>query len=367
MEITEKNLNRFFEVYERMKSLQGFDKLSKDEQNFMLTFYPEMDEAKLTEYLSNIKDPKKYEEWSAKIGPENVALFQEEFRKNVANNKTAFLDTAKRLETERKTKGAVQMADMFLAGADMVDAKNQINRFKSESKRSRRPGRPPILGRDPYLAAAKEDALKANYDESTAIEAAKSGIQDAYLGDIANARIASGGQAGSFGAYAQSAATRRGRRALELAPVANEVYQQRAARRDRLAGMSAAENQAINESAGRYYPSELEQYKFEQQQLADLGSQGFANRRVARGEIASAIPGAIDQATTQKYNRYYARLGDKWGSALADVDRKLAQVNERQAFAEGAVAPPNQMAVNNATTPQEFNDYMYGINQPRWR
>ncbi len=315
-------ISKWFSIYDKAKA--NFKSLSKDEKDFLLTNYADIDEAAIAKYKGLSEDEAK------KLDPGELAFFYDEFKKTIVNNKEAVLDNLESIAKTKTGQAVVAGINTLLAGGDLIQSQQQINKFKSESRKSRRPGRPPVLERDPYLAAAKADALQESYAPSVAERAASAGIQEAYQGDIANAKVASGGQAGAFGAYGQAASSRRGRRTLEMAPTINDIEMQRKGRIDRLAGQSAAENQAINQSASQYYPTDLRQYQFEQEQLANLGQAGYGNRRVATGELAAQIPGLANQFITERYNRYRSRLPDKYAQALTDLDAKLSQLEKNR-------------------------------------
>jgi hypothetical protein len=324
----EKELQRFLQILEKLQS-QGVNKISKDDLDFFIKskFSKPEDKAALERYDSLSKEDK--------VKPENVKILDDIMLRAGLDQKDALLDQAAEMDKQRKTTKITTGLNLLLSGADLATAQGQINRFEQGLKKSRRPGRPPVLTRDSYLAQAKADAQKDTMSDVTAIEAAKSGIQDSYLEDLQNARIASGGQSGAFGAYAQSAATRRGRRSLELAPIGEQIYQGRKERMDRLAGMSTQENQAINESAARYYPTDMSQYQFEQQQLANLGQTGFANRRDSMYGLASQVPGMVPY--NRKYNdlkNQYASLGlaDKTVNDIMEAEKNLQHRYNRNVY-----------------------------------
>ncbi len=313
-------ISKLFSIYDKARA--NFKSLSKDEKDFLLTNYADIDEAAIAKYKGLSEDEAK------KLKPEELAFFYDEFKKTIVNNKEAVLDNLESIAKTKTGQAVVAGINTLLAGGDLIESQQQqINRFKAGEKRSRRPSRHPVLEKDHYLTATKADALQESYAPSVAERAATAGIQEAYQGDLANARIASSGQASGFGTLAQAAASRKGRRLVELAPTLNEVDMARKARIDRLAGQSAAENQAINQSAGMYYPTDLRQYQFEQEQLANLGQAGFENRRFATGQLAAQIPNLANLYTEERFNRYRSRLPERYAEELAKFDaQNLSQL-----------------------------------------
>jgi hypothetical protein len=306
-----KETNKWFALTDKANA-GGFDSLSKTERTFWLNLRPDIDEEAFAKY--------KALSGQGALKPGEFAAFMEQFRQSVVNNKADVLSHMEGLEKTRTNKALTQGINTILAGGDLILAQNQINKFKARERGSRRPGAPSVLQPDPYLAAAKADALQGTYAPSVAERAANAGIQEAYQGDLTNAKIASGGQASQYQANAQAAVSRRGRRSVELAPSINDITMQAKARVDRLAGMSSQENQAINQSRAQNYPYDLQQYQFDQYQLANLGRAGFENRRFGQQELAQNIPGLADQFITDRYNRYKTRVGDKFAEILANHD-----------------------------------------------
>lgn len=317
---------RYISILNRMQKTAYRD-LSKEDQDFFLTYSLQFDDNKLKELQKEQANLKPGE----RLSDEKITALQEEAFKSLTSpeNKEILLRQAEELQSKQLSGKLRQGINLVLAGNDLSQANSQIRQYKDLVSKSRRPSRPPVLERDPYLKYAKDSALGQSYAPSMAVEASKQGINDAYLGDLQNARIASAGQPGAYGAYAQAATNRRGRRSLELAPVADQIQQGLNARVDRLAGLSAQENQAINESAGRYYPSDLEQYRAEQNAMAGFGANAYSNRRDSLYNLGRALPDMLAEQQSRKrygdmWNQLYATGYDpKIATAVTESDRRL--------------------------------------------
>ncbi len=300
----------------------GVKGLSKDDVKFFLEFQLDFDKAKHDELKS-----KKVR--GEQLSPEEVDSLTDGLTAafTLPENKARVLESAQELDTKRTTEKVRTGVGLLLSGVDLVQAQSQINKFKTESAKSVRPARPERLTKDPYLQYAKESAVRERQSPSVAVQAAKTGIEDAYMSDLQNAKIASSGQTGAYGAYAQAATNRKGRRMLELAPVAQGIQQAQNDRIDRLAGLSLQERSAINESAGRYYPTDVNAYQNEQQALAELGQTGFANRRDAMYGLGRSVIGGISpnrRRYTDMYNQIMASYGDpKLAQAAVESEGRI--------------------------------------------
>lgn len=236
------------------------------------------------------------------------------------------LDLAKQAEQGKMAKNITAGLNTLLAATDIGISARQIAQGNKLSKQAVRPRRPSTLQHDQLLAQALGQA--SNTDPSRALAPAQLAIQDQYLSDLGNAQTASGGQSGAYGAYAQTAATRRDRANLDLVPLADQVRRQNQQHYDQLLGMRLNENQAIDQSQSRFYPQDLYQYGLQTQAAANLGQVGRTNLRASLPGLASQIPGALSGfATRRKYDDIYNSMS-AYGSSNAQIAADAHHAND---------------------------------------
>lgn len=272
--------------------------LSKDDYKFFLDF--NMDEESKNKLFT---DPSVSEEERRAIEANWEALQNADYKQDL-------LETAERGEKEDLANKITQGLNVALAGADIATSVGQIQSSKAAAKRLRRPTRPTTLTSEPLLQQAIADAQRGNYDTVRALAPAQREILDQYLADLNTAKSVTGGQAGGYGALAQLASTRRGRRTLELVPMADQIRRQNLQRYDELLGMKLAENQAINQSQAQLYPYDLNQYNQDAIAAGELGQYGRSNLRSSMTALGSFLPQAISDLTVKK------RFDDIYNSGL---------------------------------------------------
>lgn len=249
------------------------------------------------ELIAQLLERQKSAKPEDRLSADDISTLQNELRKQLTSPayKQQMLELAKDKELAARNE-QVSSAIRALAGGMQAGAGlSQRARYRRMLRESQAPGVPPVLGADPYLEAAKRAAEQGTYQESIAAEAAKQMAREGYMQDIANARLAAGGQTGAFGAYGQAASTRQARRMQEMAPQIESIRQARQAERARLAGLSVGQQEAINRSMGQYYPYQMQRYLQEQQAIGELGQAGSANiyggLQAAAGNVAPMISG----------------------------------------------------------------------------
>ena len=240
------------------------------------------------------------------------------------DTKKLYLDHVKKLQKGKIAKQARTAINTALAVGDVITSTQQIRAANRAARRSQRPQRPAPLTEEPLLNQAIQEAAQGNFDIARRLAPAQQVIVDQYLSDMNTARVASTGQAGTFGALGQVASMRRGRGAQQLAAMANEIDITNRARQDQLLGMKLAQNQAIQQSQAQYYPTDLSQYGLDQQVAADLGATGRANLRGAVTNLAQGVPDAIANLRRQKIAAAMSQYGPEAEQAATTIDDKVA-------------------------------------------
>lgn len=267
------------------------DKLKKDDYLFFRQF--SLDPAAINEFKAS-QEFKSLPEDEKKLTEANLAAFQTpEFKNEVL----LMGEDVEKAELANKLTQAVNIA---LSGADILTSGQQIRAANEAQRRIRRPQSPAPLTADPLLQRALADADRGNLDAARALSPAQLQILDQYLSDINTARSVSGGQAGLYGALAQTASTRRGRRSLELAPLYDTIQRRGEARYDQLLAQKLAENRAIQESQAQTYPYDLQQYNNELVAAGNLGVLGRQNLRSSVGAFASYLPALASRFAVKK-------------------------------------------------------------------
>lgn len=296
-----KDVEKYLKI---LRDIRAGKSVGKSDMSFFATFTFDVDKTQI-EKLQNAKEFKDLDQAGVQQALQDsflLAVQKPEYREEVLNlaEKTAQGKLSEKIGT------ALNLA---LAGTDIATSLGQINASNRQLKDSTRPAKPSPLTADPQLQQALSDAERDNYDAVRALAPAQLAILDSYLSDLNNAEVASGGQAGAYGALAQTASTRRGKRSLELAPIADNIRRANNQRYDQLLGQKLNENRAIQSSEAQFYPQDLYQYGLEQQAAGQLGAQGRANLRSSIGAGASFLPQVISQISTRrKYRDIYNQM-----------------------------------------------------------
>lgn len=225
--------------------------------------------------------------------------------------------------------------NIALSGGDVAQSINQIEQSKTLSKQSTRPTRPGPIVSDQNLAHALRQAQEGTYDVSKQLAPAQAQTQDQYNADIANAKIASTGQAGAFGNYVQAAANRRNRAGLEQSALGSQIMMQNRSNYNHLLGLKQQENQNVFNSQMASYPYDLNQYQSEQQASAKLGQYGRENLRNSLANLGQTFTTGIgNEAKQRKLRMLQSMMGDNASTAY-DKLYSYVSPNEEQPASPG--------------------------------
>lgn len=310
-------ISRYLSIAQRMNNPATAGSINDSDLQFFIGVnlgnFNEADLKKATEEIN-----RKRAAGDPAIDPNMYRMWADEARKKLSTPeyKDRVLRIAEQADLQAQNTKFSNALNLALSASDLASAQGQLRNYRQELRALRRPGAMPVQGRDPYLEAAKQAAQEGGYQESIAAEAAKQGIREAYQGELGAAKTAAAGQAGAYGALAQTAATRRGRRTLEMMPGIEQIAAQRRGYMGQLAGMSAQENAMINQSMQQAAANEQAMYLAESKAAAGLGQAGYLNRRAALAGLAEGLPEAVgSQRIKRKYDTLYNRL---WSSGMPE-------------------------------------------------
>lgn len=241
------------------------------------------------------------------------------------------LRQAQQIESEQTANDFNGGLDIILGGIDIANSIKQIRTGEQQARRSKRPSKPSVPQRDLYLQAALRGAEEGTFDTERAIAPLRAEIQDQYLNDVQDAKIASGGQIGAYGAFRQLASDRKNRASMQLAPIADNVRREQQARYDNLLGMRMDETQNIYRNQAALYPYDLDQYNQDQQTAAALTSTGRRNLRNTAYNLAPQFGDFMaNNRTRRKYDRLRSQMamyGDDVADMVVKSNQKLDQYN----------------------------------------
>lgn len=155
--------------------------------------------------------------------------------------------------------------------------------------RLRRPNMPALPQRDIYLDNAIADAQRGTMDAARVIEPARQELQRGFASDLAAARGAVGGQAGAYGALAQTAALRRNRGISELAPIIDNIRSREQARLDDLLARRSAQRQQDFQNRLQLYDQENSIYNQDVTAASELGLAGRENMYGALNQMPDSL------------------------------------------------------------------------------
>jgi len=183
------------------------------------------------------------------------------------------------------------ISETLLRAGDVGIGAAQQRQANESLSQQRAPIEPPMMQRSPMLAerlrrASTESAAPLS---SAEIRAMRSGISDAYGADMNAARVASGGQAGSYGALGQSAINRRYRNQMQLPAAIAQTRRQADSNLNSLLGLRQSEANMIGNDRRLGYNQRLNQYNIAQKAAGDLGAAGRTNMRRGFGGIAQSM------------------------------------------------------------------------------
>lgn len=303
-------LKRYFDAIAKING--GLD-VNDDDLAFVMEYSPEIDQTKIDEYLKNTKE----------ASPETVKAALIQVGRQLQSNpvyKEKLLKIATDQKAGEKASRISEGINLVLAGTDIANSISQIRASKSAERKSTKPGRPAIPQRDVRLQQALRTAQEGTFDQERAIAPVRAEIQDQYQADLANAKTAATGQAGAFGSYAQLAADRRNRAALNLAPIQDQIRAREQQNYQNLLGQQMGETQQRFQNQADLYGQDLGQYNMDQQAIAGLGSQGRSNLRNSLynlgGQVGNFAGGNYGRST---YNRLRNQAAATLGNDAADM------------------------------------------------
>lgn len=304
---TKDKLKRFLDIANKVQN--GLEVSSADLE-FYMGYAPEVNEAAIDEYVAAGRGATKEQIQSALI--ETGRRFQSDpiFKEKI-------LKLATDQQGSKTSEKVLEGINLVLAGTDIAASINQIRTADQLSKKSRRPSRPVVPQRDQLLAQALSES--GNFSSERAIAPVKAAINDQYLNDVQDAKIASSGQSGAYGAYRQLAANRKNRASLDLAPIADNIEARNQQRYDSLLGMRLGETQNMFENQASLYPYDLRQYSQDQEAAGMLGSQGRENLRNSTYNIGGQIANSVGNYQSRRnYNRLRNQMS-QYGEDIADM------------------------------------------------
>ena len=309
----DKNLDKYIRIVQRLRAGK---KVSQEEIKHFISYTAKVDQTKLAKIRTKLST----DEGIKNITDEDVSTIIEEGRKELASDKYKedVLDIAQQAESGRVSDTIKTGLNTLLAAGDTLTSIQQINESKKLLNQSKKPNRPSIPGRDPYLQQALAKAQQGTFDASRALAPAQQGIQNQYLSDLNNARIASTGQAGAYGALAQVAANRRNEANVGLIPIADQIRANEKQRLDNLIGMRMGETQDMFQNQAQFYPQDLAQYTLDQQAAGSLGATGRSNPRTSMANLGQQIPEAANYLTNRRYSKLYNQMSS-YGKDNADI------------------------------------------------
>ena len=293
------------------KVLNGEEPTAEEYKTF-IEFLPKIDDSKLAELQakSKLKNP---DGSVLTLSPEETTqLFTLMSQKAMSSPsaKAAYLKQAENIAKSNIGNKITNVLNTAIATGDIIASTNQVKQARKLARQSRRPERAPALTRDPLLKQALFEAQQGNFDAAKRLAPAQQEILNNYLSDLNVAKTASTGQAGTYGALGQVASTRRARASQGLVPLADEVTRANQSRLDNLLQMRLGENQAIQQSQAANYPTDMLNYRAEQEAIGALGSQGRENLRQSAINFGQQLPETISSiATKRRFDRLRANLG----------------------------------------------------------
>lgn len=309
--VAPEDLKRFFTIADKITAKQS---VSDDDLRFFSSYAPDIDKKAMEEFVNSDPDlrgttPEQKE--AALVDALRIMQTSPEYKEQAIRMAQ---ETDKSNFTEKLSKGL----ELILGATDVANSIKQISESKKALDKSKKPSRPSIPARDSYLQQALRQAQDVSQGVQTAIAPVEAQIQDQYQADLANAKTASTGQAGAYGSYAQLAANRRDRAAMELAPIADQIRSRNQARLDDLVAQRRDETQQQFQNQASLYPYDLHQYGQEQAAAAELGSTGRQNLRNSLYNAAGQIaPTVADLYTERKYRDLQNKATAVMGEDLA--------------------------------------------------
>lgn len=294
---------RYFKIVKRLRA-KLYDEISNEDLKFYYSYTPEINQAKINEYIeaqkAASKDPKNFVVDSDLTADALVEVGRMIQSDPILKEQT--LQVAQADEAGKISEKLATGINLVLGGTDIAASINQIRTSNSALRKSRKPGRPAVPQRDLYLQQALRSAEEGTMDAGRALAPVQAQIQDTYLSDIQAAKTASTGQAGAYNANRQLAYNRKNRAALDLAPIQDSIRAREQQRYDNLLGMRQNETQQMFQNQASLYGADLDQYNREQDLKQLVGATGRLNLRDSMYKFGTQVANSIgDYYSNQKY------------------------------------------------------------------
>ena len=254
------------------------------------------DEEKLKFDIEYEKDPAKVDK---AVGGIDIHKFRNELMNTPEYKATQaeFLQSKEAAKLDAKVLSGLQT---LLSGVDIATGASQVRSAERGLRGLRRPSLPNIPRPDELLNQQIYQAQDQTQGIGRTLAPYDAAVRDAYSVDMANARTASGGQMGAYGAYGQGAVNRRNRAALQGIPLGEEVRRGNLQRLDNLAGMRQNIDQQNFRNQLSLSQLGLNQYNLEAQTLGQLGAVGRQNISNSLGTLATGMAPFISQGLTKR-------------------------------------------------------------------
>ena len=225
------------------------------------------------------------------------------------------------------------LSDFVNMGTSLMDigiSSNQIKAANDAERSLKKPELTQLSRDDRRIKEALTDAQGSIYDTRAQLAPAELALMENYFNDLNNARVASGGQAGLYGAGAQAASLRNQRGALGLAAINDKIINNNKDRYNRLVDLDARNNQVFYNNSLAQDEMMLNDYYRHADANALLGSTGRANMRDSIYGAAGLIPNI--------YNNLDAigRADYDGSSAYDDIDMFESSFMDRILNANGS-------------------------------
>lgn len=311
----DKDLEKYLRIVERLRAGRP---VSKEELRHFTSYSQDIDEGKLAKIRAKLST----EEGLKNLTDQDVSDYLSEAQKAMSSDtyKDQVLQLSQDAEKGRVSEKVAQGLNAALSGLDIQSSINQINQGKKLAASNVRPNRPTVPGRDPALQQALNQAQIGTLDQSKALAPAQLQILDQYLSDLNNAKVASAGQTGIYGALGQQAANRRNRASLDLVPLADQIKAREQGRYGDLLQMRQNETQNNFQNQAQLYPSDLDQYNRNNVAAGNLAAQGRVNLRNSITNAGQSIPDIVAQLRTDRqYNKLYNQMSQNHGDTAAQA------------------------------------------------
>lgn len=241
---------------------------------------------------------------------------------------------AKRAQVEDRVRNGM---DTLLGLVDVGIATGQIRRANEELDRLRqsKPRAPEIRKKNRRLMEAMNEAqLKASGASiRPEVQAVRNEIADSYNAAIDQSRAISGGQAGTFGAMAQSAYNMRNRAATQMAPFLAQVQRDYENQFLQFAQLQARDEQSEAWRQLNMYNTQLGQYNREAQAAGMAGAAGRQNLRNAMWYTSQGVANALGPLVGSYFADDEPEPGDAVEGSVTGfgdrVDRWAAELDQQ--------------------------------------